>query len=65
MHIMNSMVPNRGGYPMDEKLFKSLGRIGGANIAMGIVSIVIGVSVGVVSIICGGKLLKDKNHLLF
>ncbi|MEE1242620.1 hypothetical protein [Frisingicoccus sp.] len=50
---------------MDEKLFKSLGRIGGANIAMGIVSIVIGVSVGVVSIICGGKLLKDKNHLLF
>ena len=50
---------------MDEKLFKTMGRIGGANIAMGGICIVIGVGVGVLSIICGGKLLKDKNNLLF
>lgn len=50
---------------MDEKLFKTLGRIGGANIAIGVICIVIGAAVGVVSIICGGKLLKDKNNLLF
>ena len=50
---------------MDEKLFKAMGRIGGANIAMGVVCIVMGVTVGVISILCGGKLLKVKNHLLF
>ena len=32
---------------MDEKIYKSMGRIGGANIAMGIVCIVVGVTVGV------------------
>ena len=50
---------------MDEKLFKTMGRIGGANIAMGVICIVVGLVVGILSIVCGGKLLKDKNHLLF
>lgn len=50
---------------MDEKVFKSMGRIGGANIAMGVVCIVVGLTVGILSIICGGHLLNDKNHLLF
>ena len=50
---------------MDEKLFKSMGYIGGANIAMGVMSIVVGLVVGILSIVCGGKLLKDKNNLLF
>ena len=36
---------------MDEKLYKSMGRIGGTNIAMGIVSIIVGVTVGVLSIV--------------
>ena len=55
----------KGGNSMDEKLFKTMGRIGGANIAMGVICIVIGLVVGVLSIVCGGKLLKDKNNLLF
>lgn len=50
---------------MDEKIYKSMGRIGGANIAMGIVCIAVGMTVGVLSIICGSTLLKDKKHLLF
>lgn len=50
---------------MDEKIYKSMERIGGANIAMGIVCIVVGVTVGVLSIVCGGRLLNDKRHLLF
>lgn len=50
---------------MNEKLFKSIGRIGGVNIAVGVICIVMGLMTGVVSIICGGKLLKDKNQLLF
>ena len=50
---------------MGEKIFNSMGRIGGANIAMGIICIVVGVSGGVLSIICGSKLLNDKKNLLF
>ncbi len=50
---------------MDEKVFKSMGRIGGANIAMGIVCIVVGLTIGILSIVCGGQLLNDKKHLLF
>lgn len=50
---------------MDEKIYKSMGRIGGANITMGVVCIVVGLTVGVLSIICGGRLLSDKKHLLF
>ena len=50
---------------MGEKIFNSMGRIGGASIAMGIICIVVGVSVGVLSIICGSKLLNDKKNLLF
>ena len=50
---------------MNEKIYHSLGRIGGASIALGIISIVVGVTVGILSIVSGGKLLKDKKHLLF
>ena len=50
---------------MDEKIYKSMGRIGGANIAMGVVCIVVGLTVAILSIICGGQLLSDKKHLLF
>lgn len=50
---------------MNEKLFKTIGRIGGVNIAVGVICIVIGVTTGVVSIVCGGKLMKDKNQLFF
>ena len=50
---------------MDEKLFKTMEYIGGANIAMGVTCIAIGLFVGILSIVCGGKLLKDKNNLLF
>ena len=49
---------------MDEKIYKSMGRIGGANIAMGIVCIVVGVTVGVLSIVCGGRLLTGQCPFL-
>jgi hypothetical protein len=50
---------------MDEKIFKSMGRIGAANIAMGVVSIAVGLTVGILSIICGGNLLSNKKHMIF
>ncbi len=50
---------------MNEKAYKSMSKIGGWNIAMGVVSIVIGVAVGVGMIITGAKLLKDKTNITF
>lgn len=50
---------------MNEKLYKSLGRIGSANIAIGICVLVSGVVSGVLLIINGGRLLKKKSDMLF
>ena len=39
--------------------------VGGANIAFGVVLIVCGVAIGVISIINGAKLLKAKAEIMF
>lgn len=50
---------------MSEKTYKIMRRTGGISIALGIVSIVIGVAVGVLTILNGAKLLKEKSELTF
>ncbi|MDE6698145.1 MAG: hypothetical protein K2J91_01525 [Lachnospiraceae bacterium] len=50
---------------MEEKTYKLVKRTGGFSIALGIISIVVGVTVGVLSIITGAKLLKGKSRILF
>lgn len=50
---------------MNEKLYKSLGRIGSANIAIGICVLVSGLVSGILLIINGGRLLKKKSDMLF
>lgn len=50
---------------MNEKAYKTMGSSGAAGIAMGIVVMVVGVTVGVISIICGARLLKNKEGLMF
>lgn len=50
---------------MNEKAYKTMSRIGGWNIALGVVSLVIGIAIGVASIISGAKLLKDKSNITF
>ena len=50
---------------MEEKIYKTMGRCGAWNIAIGVVVIVIGVAAGVVSIINGAKLIKDRTGLMF
>ncbi|MDE6208679.1 MAG: hypothetical protein K2M73_03275 [Lachnospiraceae bacterium] len=50
---------------MEEKTYKLVKRTGGFSIALGIISIVAGVTVGVLSIITGAKLLKGKSRILF
>ena len=47
---------------MNEKAYKTMGCVGGWNIAF---MIVVGVCVGIGSIIAGGKLLHDKSDITF
>lgn len=50
---------------MNEKIYKTMGTVGGLTIAMGIVTIVVGVTVGVGSIIGGAVLIRRKSDILF
>ena len=48
-----------------EKIYKSMKRVGAGNIVMGVLIMVVGISVGIVSIITGAKLLKAKSDITF
>ena len=50
---------------MNEKTYKVMKHTGGISIALGIVSSVIGVAVGVLTILNGAKLLRSKSDLTF
>lgn len=49
---------------MNEKMFNSLGRLGGAGIAMGIVILVTGIAVGIISIVNGARVLHWKRKIM-
>lgn len=49
---------------MNEKAYKAMGLAGAAGIAVGIVVTVIGIAAGVISIISGARLLKEKKRNL-
>ena len=49
---------------MNEKIFKTLGQIGASGIVVGIITVIVGVSVGVVSIISGARALKLKGKIM-
>ena len=48
-----------------EKLYKTMRNTGAANIAFGIIVIVVGVSAGIVAIVTGANLLKKKSQIMF
>lgn len=50
---------------MNEKVYKTMRNVGAWNIAFGVVLIVIGVTVGILQIIHGGKLLSSKKDITF
>ena len=50
---------------MNEKAYKAMGLVGAARIAVGIVVTVVGIAAGVISIISGAHLLKEKKGILF
>lgn len=50
---------------MSEHAFKTMSRVGGTNIALGIIMIITGLACGIVMIIGGARLLKGKHELTF
>ncbi|MBR6325512.1 MAG: hypothetical protein IKR61_01795 [Lachnospiraceae bacterium] len=50
---------------MDEHVYKVMRGTGGWNIALGIVSIVLGIGAGILLIISGAKLLGEKGKIIF
>ncbi len=49
---------------MNEKIYKTMGRVGGGNIAMGAVLVVVGVA-SVLMIVSGAGLLKRRGEIMF
>lgn len=50
---------------MREKSYKIMKSVGGGNIALGIIVLVTGIVTGVMIIVNGGRLLKEKSDILF
>lgn len=48
-----------------EKVYREMKKVGGWNIALGVIMITVGLTVGVLSIIHGGRLLVRKSEVLF
>ena len=60
-----SMLNKKGGRTMHEKIYGTMRNVGVGNLVFGIIIIVAGITVGVMSIINGAKLLKSKSNILF
>ena len=50
---------------MEEKVYKTMNGAGAMNIVMGIVSLAIGIAMGILLIISGAKLISGKSKILF
>ena len=50
---------------MEEKTYRVMRGTGATNIAIGVVSIVVGIAMGVLMIISGSKLLSNKKNIMF
>lgn len=49
---------------MNEKVYKTMARTGACSLAVGIVTLVIGIASGILMIIGGARLLKRKSEIL-
>lgn len=50
---------------MEEQAYKTMQGAGAANLAIGIIMIVVGITTGVIAIVQGARLLRDKNEITF
>lgn len=48
-----------------EKVYKVLKQVGGGSIAIGVLLIVTGVTLGVINIVNGARLLRNRRNILF
>ena len=48
-----------------EKIYKTRNSAGASDIVVGILVIVFGITLGTISIVSGGKLLKSRSNILF
>ncbi len=48
-----------------ERVYKQMKKAGVANITVGVLLIVIGITMGVLNIVSGGKLLRSRKEILF
>lgn len=50
---------------MNEKIYKTMTGAGALNLAAGIITIAVGVAVGILLIVSGARLLRRKTDILF
>lgn len=50
---------------MSEKAYKTMKSAGAGSIVIGVIALVTGVTTGIILLIQGGRLLKNKSTLLF
>lgn len=50
---------------MEEKAYKAMKYVGAMNIALGIIVLVTAITSGILMIVGGGRLLKNKSNILF
>lgn len=50
---------------MEEKIYKTMGSTGAANLVIGICIIAGGITTGILLIINGARLLKNKGRIMF
>lgn len=50
---------------MEEKVYKTMRGTGATNIVVGVLSLVVGITGGILLIISGAKLLSRKSNILF
>ncbi len=50
---------------MEEKIYKTMKGAGAANIAVGVITLVVGLASGILLIITGARLLAGKSKILF
>lgn len=48
-----------------ERAYKTMTSSGGANIALGIIMVVAGLTAGIITIVNGARLLKHRNEITF
>lgn len=49
----------------NEKTYKTLKRVAGGNIALGVIVLLTGIATGILMIVSGGKLLKAGKNITF